>query len=584
MLVGPPPTHTPPTFAERSVPAPPAAASSGVVRADLLGGASHAGVPAPPAYLPPQRLDCRELPPPPCHDVADEAPAAGPAATVEEAVQGAVPSATPSGAMQAPRAARAAGRRAAAWPVRRPGREVRPWRDAEASPGDGESLRQSLLAGGVDPSVGASLRAPRAGGVDPTPPLGRGEAVAPTEPLLGATTELLHGEPAPSCSDEATAELLRGDHRVAPTPASRRPPSCSKATTELLRRLRQGDHRAAPTHCSKVTTALLRRATAAASAACRDSAGDSAAALADGTCARDDAPCWRCWRCAAAMCGEGPAAAPDLEQRSRAVEYPGLERRSGTSLAATSRDSAEVQAATCRAAWPGRRAGASRRAEGGGLPEAAAADAADDVPSVPSSPEHSPREWLSSGCSARTWFPTVPPFPEPPPSAATHMVFRTQAPPGIQAFLFELQRPTGRELGLDLRRGADGRCLVVQHVVEGGLIDAWNRALPECDGFTVCPEDVLVAVNGTADGEGILRACRHDLGLKMVVARACPAADAPPSPAAVTSVPRPPPPAPTDEDVRRYWQRFALDRGRAALAVAPAPPPPPLVLPSCSGT
>lgn len=193
-------------------------------------------------------------------------------------------------------------------------------------------------------------------------------------------------------------------------------------------------------------------------------------------------------------------------------------------------------------------------------PDAGAALSSPKAPSVPSTPEPSPRSWAAvvagtplqsqpQGCGARVgtpetpslsagtppeappavlhpWAPAaVPPFPaaqRPAAARAEPAAVRLEAPAGILSFCFTLRRAElGAELGLDVRCGGEGRFLVVQRVLPGGMVEAWNRSCPEGSrrGRTVSAGDTLASVNGAADCYSMLNALRNDLLLKMVVAR-----------------------------------------------------------------
>lgn len=181
---------------------------------------------------------------------------------------------------------------------------------------------------------------------------------------------------------------------------------------------------------------------------------------------------------------------------------------------------------------------------------------ATEVSSMPCTPESSPRRWpapavygtpprntqsstspqsfWSCGSSPDTpmWH-TYPqthswslPASVPPP--VQPFPFGTTSPspvsmlPGIVAFSFSLRRADDTELGIDVRCGSEGRFLVVQNVLRGGAVESWNRQCLEA--LTVAraifPGDTIVSVNGLSDCKGMLDACRRDLLVKLVVARA----------------------------------------------------------------
>lgn len=193
-------------------------------------------------------------------------------------------------------------------------------------------------------------------------------------------------------------------------------------------------------------------------------------------------------------------------------------------------------------------------------PGARAAPSPPKAPTVPNTPEPSPRSWAAvvAGTPVQSETPSppvhaagtppeappvllsptwdmwdsavVPPFPaaqrptaaRADPACAVPPAIRLQAPAGILSFCFTLRRAElGAELGLDIRSGGEGRFLVVQRVLPGGMVDAWNRSCSQGSkrGQKVSAGDTLVSVNGAADCYGMLFALRSDLLLKMVVAR-----------------------------------------------------------------
>lgn len=149
--------------------------------------------------------------------------------------------------------------------------------------------------------------------------------------------------------------------------------------------------------------------------------------------------------------------------------------------------------------------------------------------STPPPSARSPAEWTpapvqeqASLWDARVWGQR----PSTPGAAAWPMVpsppFVT--PPAVDPgffFRFTIRRADGVGLGLELLRWGGGRALIVQAVLEGGAIEAWNRQFP--DGLeserAVRPGDVLVSVNDQVECQRMLEECRSKFLLRLGIAR-----------------------------------------------------------------
>lgn len=99
-----------------------------------------------------------------------------------------------------------------------------------------------------------------------------------------------------------------------------------------------------------------------------------------------------------------------------------------------------------------------------------------------------------------------------------------ETPPGVDPgffFRFTIRRADGVGLGLELLRWGGGRALIVQAVLEGGAIEAWNRQFR--DGLeserAVRPGDVLVSVNDQVECQSMLEECRSKFLLRLGIAR-----------------------------------------------------------------
>merc|ERR1719436_1199183 len=88
-------------------------------------------------------------------------------------------------------------------------------------------------------------------------------------------------------------------------------------------------------------------------------------------------------------------------------------------------------------------------------------------------------------------------------------------------FGFTLRLAGGVCLGLHLDRSCDGSSLVVQTVLNGGAVEAWNK---QCaggpkDAKVVRAGDIIICVNGIRGAQGMLDECREKELLKLVVVR-----------------------------------------------------------------
>lgn len=117
--------------------------------------------------------------------------------------------------------------------------------------------------------------------------------------------------------------------------------------------------------------------------------------------------------------------------------------------------------------------------------------------------------------------------PEPVPQEAWPPVPVITAPPfvmleGICAcFGFTLRLAGGVRPGLQLDRSCDDSSLVVQAVLPGGAVEAWNK---QCaggpkDAKVVRPGDHIISVNGRSGAQGILEECTEKELLKFAVVR-----------------------------------------------------------------
>mmetsp|Transcript_41619 Transcript_41619/g.75490 ORF Transcript_41619/g.75490 Transcript_41619/m.75490 type:complete len:406 (+) Transcript_41619:29-1246(+) len=94
------------------------------------------------------------------------------------------------------------------------------------------------------------------------------------------------------------------------------------------------------------------------------------------------------------------------------------------------------------------------------------------------------------------------------------------APPGLASFSFALRKADGTELGLLFEK--ESCDLVVEKVLPGGAVEAWNR---QCAGScsverAVSPGDKISAVNGiTNDRDRMLQECSIKQLLKLTVVR-----------------------------------------------------------------
>jgi hypothetical protein len=88
-------------------------------------------------------------------------------------------------------------------------------------------------------------------------------------------------------------------------------------------------------------------------------------------------------------------------------------------------------------------------------------------------------------------------------------------------FGFTLRLAGGVRPGLQLDRSCDDSSLVVQAVLPGGAVEAWNK---QCaggpkDAKVVRPGDLIISVNGRSGAQGILEECKEKELLKFVVVR-----------------------------------------------------------------
>jgi len=89
------------------------------------------------------------------------------------------------------------------------------------------------------------------------------------------------------------------------------------------------------------------------------------------------------------------------------------------------------------------------------------------------------------------------------------------------SFSFMLRRAGGVEWGLAVTRDEERRALLVDNVLLGGAIEAWNRQVmdgPKAD-KALLVGDLIVSINGKKDCQAMVDECRSNVLLKMEVIR-----------------------------------------------------------------
>eukprot|EP00446_Apocalathium_sp_SHHI-4_P013511 CAMPEP_0177198300 /NCGR_PEP_ID=MMETSP0367-20130122/25061_1 /TAXON_ID=447022 ORGANISM="Scrippsiella hangoei-like, Strain SHHI-4" /NCGR_SAMPLE_ID=MMETSP0367 /ASSEMBLY_ACC=CAM_ASM_000362 /LENGTH=351 /DNA_ID=CAMNT_0018646561 /DNA_START=4 /DNA_END=1059 /DNA_ORIENTATION=+ len=93
---------------------------------------------------------------------------------------------------------------------------------------------------------------------------------------------------------------------------------------------------------------------------------------------------------------------------------------------------------------------------------------------------------------------------------------------GGYTFTFTLRLADGSGLGVDVLSSSTSNGLIVEQVLQGGAIEAWNR---QCwDGTSmvmkaVFKDDAIVSVNGKTDCQSMLQECRNKVLLKIKIVR-----------------------------------------------------------------
>jgi len=133
------------------------------------------------------------------------------------------------------------------------------------------------------------------------------------------------------------------------------------------------------------------------------------------------------------------------------------------------------------------------------------------IDSPQSTPDVSPRCLSPQTCSSSTCTQSS----QVPPSSPYFSVG------GSVLFCFTLRRADGFGVGLDVSRDEGNQELVVEKIIPGGAVEAWNRQCfaGPCASKALVPSDRIVCVNSQTTCAGMLDECRERQLLKIFVVR-----------------------------------------------------------------